>query len=101
MGQEFADFADVGGLAGFVEKIEKFLQGIGVVADVPDDGVQALENFVRIFRQEALGVLIENLESALVLASLHQGVGERRDRWQIVVNGQQLVRDATCLGKLA
>ncbi len=45
-----------------------------------DDGVQALENLVGVFRQQALGVLVEDLQRILVLASLHEGIGEAGDR---------------------
>ena len=42
MSQQFHHFADVGGLPCFVEQVEKLLERIWVVANVPDDRVQAL-----------------------------------------------------------
>ena len=101
MSQQFHDFTDVGGFSGFVKQVQQFLQGVGIIAHVPDDGVQAVEHFVRVFRQQTLGVLIENLESILVLPGLHQRVGEAGDRRQIVVHGQQLAGNGSGFGELS
>ncbi len=101
VGQEFNDFADVGVLSGFVKQVEQFLQGIRIIAHVPDDRVQALEHFVGVFRQQAFRVLVENLKSILVLAGLHEGVGEAGDCRQIVVHGQQLVGNGSGFGELS
>jgi hypothetical protein len=97
MGQQFGDFRDVRIFPGLVEKIEELLQRIRIIANVPDNRVQVLENLVGVFRQESLGMLIVNLQSILVLASLHQGIGEGRNRRQVVVHGQQLVGYASRL----
>ena len=101
MGQQFNDFADVRVLAGLVEQVQQFLQRVGIIAYVPDDGVQAFENLVGILRQQALGVLVEDLECSLVLAGLHESVGEAGDGRQIVVHGQQLVGDGSGFGELS
>jgi hypothetical protein len=61
VGQQFGHFGDVGILPGLVEQIQEFLQGVGIVAHVADDGVQALEYLVRVLCQQALGVLIVDL----------------------------------------
>ena len=76
MSQQFHDFTDVGGISSFVKQVEQFLQRVRIVAHVADDGVQAADHFIRVFSQQSLGVLIENLESILVLASLHKRIGE-------------------------
>ena len=48
----------------------------------------------------ALGVLVEHLERSLVLAGLHESIGEAGDGCQIVVHGQQLVGGGTGFGEL-
>ena len=101
VGQQFHDFADVRVLSGLVEQVEQFLQRVGIIPNMPDDGVQAVENLAGIFRQQALGVLIVNLQCVLVLTGLHQRVGESGDGRQIVVDGQQLVGDRSGIGKLS
>ena len=99
--EQFEHFADVRRLPGLVEEVEQLLQQIGVLAHVSDDGVQMLENFFGIFRQQALGVLIVNLQRIFVLAGLHERFGEARNGGQIVVNREQLVGDGSRFGKLA
>ncbi len=74
-----------------LKQIEKLLQGIGILANVADDGVQALQNLVGVFRQQAFGVLIVNLQGVFVLSGLHERVGEVGNRREIVVHGEQLV----------
>ena len=59
-----------------VEQVEELLERIGVLAHVPDDGMQILQNPVGILRQQALGVLVINLKRIFILAGLHQRVGE-------------------------
>ena len=68
------------GLAGFVEQIEELLQRVRIVAHMPDDGVQALQNLAGIFRQQPVGMLIEDLQRVLVLPGLHESVGEAGNR---------------------
>ena len=40
--QQLDDFGEMGGLSGFLEEIEKLLERSGIVAHMPDDGVQVL-----------------------------------------------------------
>jgi len=61
----------MGILARLVEQIEELLQRIGIVAHMADDGVQALQNLIGILCQQTLGVLVEDLQSILVLSRLH------------------------------
>ena len=49
-------------VSGFVKQVEQLLQGVGIVANVPNDGVQAVENLVGVFGQQPFGVLIEHLQ---------------------------------------
>src|SRR5215472_3634868 len=100
MGQQLDDLADVRGLSGFVEQIEKFLQRIGIVADVADDRVQVLQDLVGILGEQALGVLIVDLQSIFELPSLHQRIGKGGDCRQVVVDCQELVGDSSSFREL-
>ncbi len=90
MSQQLDDFADVSRLSCLLEKIEKFLERGGIVTHMPDDGVQVLQNFVGIFGQQAVGMLVIYLESIFVLSGMHEGVGKSGDRGQVVVDGEEL-----------
>ena len=90
MRQQFHHFADVAGVAGFLEEIQQLLQRVRIVPHMPDDGVQALQNLAGIFRQQPVGMLVEDQQRVLVLPGLHESVGEAGDGVQIVVNIEQL-----------
>ena len=78
MSQQLDHFGDVSGLSGFLEEIEKLLERSGIVAHMADDGVKIFEDFIGILSQEAVGMLIVNLQRVFVLTRLHQGVGKSR-----------------------
>src|SRR6266851_10231059 len=44
MGQEFDHFGEMSGFSGLVEQVQQLLEGSGIFAYVPDDGVQVLKN---------------------------------------------------------
>ena len=99
--QQLDHFRKMGGLSGFLEQFEKFLERSGIVANVTDDGVQILKNLVGIFGKQAVGVLVVNLKRVLVLTGLHEGVSEDCDGGQVVVNRKKFIGERSGIGQAA
>src|SRR5580704_15665185 len=78
------------GVSSFLEKIQKFLERGGIVAHMPDNALEIFYDLGGVFGEQVIGVLIVDLERVLILAGLHESIGEGGDSGKIVVDGLEL-----------
>ena len=88
--QQLGDFADVGGLAGFLEQLEKKLEALRFGANVADNRVKIFEDLRLIQDHQAIPVLLIYVERVLEESAFHQGRYKPRNAFNIVVNRKQL-----------
>src|SRR6266481_139557 len=101
MSEKFVDFVDVGLVPGLVKQFEELLERGSVAAHVSHDGAKRFKNFCGVVRQQAIGLLVDDLECFLVTAVLHQGLDIGKHRVEVVVGGEEFFGKASGIGNTA
>ena len=89
VGQEFQNFAVVGGVSGFSQEGENRFKGGAVFPDVPNNGVEIVEHLAGFCREQGIRVLLVDFERFGVRFRSHERIGILSDGLGIVMNGKE------------
>jgi len=99
--QQLDDFGDVSGLTGFLKRSRSFSSDAGLSRTCPMTECRFFKTRSESSAEQAVGVLIVNLERILVLAGLHESVGESGDGGQVIVDAQEFTGQTAASGQAA